>query len=360
MLFLMTKPSPWRGNPLPNSYTLITSGDYADTVGAIIPAGVLDLDRLGSQSVSLTMYGGGFANGLKIYTEGVGGPVTMNFLGTSLPAGNFNSYAPIEDRFGTLIMNVSGQEYYHSYSSIVVDAGIQSNNYTAINLLHSFSPFNSGPTIFNNYGAIETMGTAGSLTSRLDINVNDKTTFINSDYVAAFGGNGTINAFVTAGGSFVNNGLIEASQGGMFASQGGTITGSGTLQADLGGRIALTSAVGAGETVNLNGGVLEFWSPPKLNFMGTITGMSSSSTILIDQVQVTSDSFRVISQAGAGLSELLLFDAHHQMVGDLKFQGHFQAADFILTDHARASAQGGDWTALTFVNHPNTINTYHS
>ena len=74
------------------------SGDYTDT-DSVIPAGYLELDRTGTASVSLSMFGGGFASGLTMLFFSDGGPDVLNLFLPSpqQPNQDFNGIVKLTD-----------------------------------------------------------------------------------------------------------------------------------------------------------------------------------------------------------------------------------------------------------------------
>jgi hypothetical protein len=138
------------------------------------------------------------------------------------------------------------------------------------------------------------------------------------------------------------------------------------LAASNGSLLHIDASVGTGQTISINASTLEFgvkgnYSNPSMQFLGKIVGENASSTILLGGSYGVSESLRALSTAGAGLADLQVFDQRHVMLADMQFVGHFQAADFTLTPHVGSTGAASDaWTALTFVNHPNTIFAVHS
>jgi hypothetical protein len=333
----------WRGNPLPYADTIITSGSNYDTLDAVIPIGVLYLYNFSSAPDSLMLYGGSvLAPGLQVYSYDPTYAFDLTVDGLTPAYSVLNTYAGIDNIGGTFEMNLIGDARVNNFGTIF--AGY--NTLSQIDLI-------SSPTSFYNYGTMETVS------GHLFVDQGARTSFVNIGNIDAIGSNALV--FLengsAMGSSFTNNGFINAGAGGTveIVTQ---VYGAGILDASSGGRLYFFGGgnAGSGETVDLNSGVLELNSAISMNFLAPIEGESAGSTILFDNTLATSDIFHVLSQAGAGLSELTLFNGRNE-VADLKFIGHFQPADFTLTDHSAAS---GNWTALTFSNHVNTLYTYHS
>jgi hypothetical protein len=211
------------------------------------------------------------------------------------------------------------------------------------------------------------------VSNSLGINIG-ASVFTNTSIIEAHGAGQTITVSANGqgwrpqtssyqGGSIANNGLMQVSSGAyMFLNA--PIVGTGTLEAITGSRILLNGPVAAGETVDVEASTLEFgargtFGNPAMQFLGKITGESASSTILLNGSYGVSEAFKVTSTAGAGLSDLQVFDSSHQVVADLTFVGHFQAADFVLTPHA-GNVPANAWTSISFVDHANMASVPHS
>jgi hypothetical protein len=310
---------------------------------------------------------------------------SVSFLNTASPA-NYGIFAVADGDNGI----------YLNYQGVNTTAGTirDAENDLTINL----GGGGSGPTLTNSGTIISQGGIGGARihlsivsgatflnTGRIDISdslsVNNTLTvnmhggtFNNAGVVQANGDGQTISVMGIQGwgpittfytGTTVNNGLMQVTNGAsMFINT--PVSGAGTLEALEGSRIGLNGPVAAGQTVHIDASVLEFGAKgnvanPSMQFLGKIVGESPTSTILLDGSYGTSESFRAISSAGAGMAELAVFDQSHVMVADLQFVGHFQLADFTLTPHFGASGLAADnWTAITFSNHANTTGTLHS
>jgi hypothetical protein len=168
-------------------------------------------------------------------------------------------------------------------------------------------------------------------------------------------------------GQVINNGLIQVS-GGANLYLTTPVTGTGTLKADNGSWLVVNGPIGAGETISLNSAHLEFGpkggiTNPAMQFQGKIVGENAASTINLDGVYGTSDFFRPISTAGAGLGELQVFDAYHILVADMLMVGHFQTADFAVIPNlgpAHNPRASDTYTNVVFTDHPNTPGIAHS
>ncbi len=239
---------------------------------------------------------------------------------------------------GEIAINVATRASFVNSGRIDINASPNVNNTLAINM---------GTSVFTNSGVVEANGTGQTIT--VSANGQGWSPVVTAPYL----------------GSIANDGLMQVSSGAyMFLNA--PVTGTGTLEALSNARILFNGSVAAGETVRIDSSVLEFggkgtFSNPSMQFLGQIAGESASSTILLNGSYGTSESFHVLSTAGSGLAELQVSDASHNMLADLRFVGHFQAADFVLTPHVGASGLAGDnWTAISFSDHVNNYANIHS
>lgn len=138
--------------------------------------------------------------------------------------------------------------------------------------------------------------------STLDVNGPERTAqFVNNGTVEAFGGTVRMNVPVTGQGTFdalFNNNNIR----------------TGTLE--------FAEDVGAGETVNLNAGLLKLDEP--LNFLASIQDFNPDSTIELAHTKVTS--------ADYSNGVLTLFDKH-RVEARLNIVGDFTTEQFAIANH---------------------------
>ena len=275
-------------------------------------------------------------------------------------AGSDTNNGAIRNAEGVLALNINGT--LTQAGSILTQGGIGAA---------TTNVFIGGSGTLLNTGTI-TVAASSNVHNTMWIELTTTgTTFQNNKLIEADGTGQTINIWSASSGphydsNAVNNGVISVT-GGAYAFVMApliTSTGSGAIDVSGGSRAIFDAPVGPNETVSISSGVLEFGSPngltnPAMQFLGKIDGNLVGSTVLLDGVYATSKAFKVDSAAGAGLGELLAYDQTHAMVADLRFVGHYQQADFSLSQVA-ASTPANDYTALTFSPHPNTPGIVHS
>jgi hypothetical protein len=124
------------------------------------------------------------------------------------------------------------------------------------------------------------------------------------------------------GASFINNGDIEALGGKVTLNAAVSGTGTFEISADANGgtgTLAFGDAVGAGETVHLNAGLLELERP--MAFLAAIEDFNANGKIELVGT--------IATRAAYSDGTLNLFD-HHRLVASLDLPGDFKSDDFRL------------------------------
>ena len=378
----MPASKPWTGIPKPDDDTIVTEGTVSDN-GVSIPAGTLTLNRSGTATVVLDMYGGGFAAGLSINTVGEGGDVALNIISATDGGQTFDDNATIHDNFGVLDLGVDGPTTVSNRGSISVQGGI-GNSTLNLDLNSTTSVFDNdsmieaagavkgpqaginitGPGHFDNNGTIAiahnaafSLTESGSFSNNGQFSVSDASgdpsptatgainfgdygtsaVFTNTGQIETVGDTSiTINApraFETFYAKMVNTGIIEAKGGTVTIDSPLTQTGTGEISIDDGGTVFLGGVVSGG-IVQIDNGVLAFGGGSRVTYGPTaarafasnlsFTGQAGSLDFSFSQTNV-SETFKPIS-AGAG--EVLVYDGLNRPLADIKLSGDYAANDF--------------------------------